>query len=218
MRSRLTKNGTDHHTCRVYEEALQSRRMIEKSKTEMKGNERKSQILNIFVCMLCLFLIVFSFIYSCRTRYFDSFQKYQSAGLFVEYITPKEPSEFMGVSRHLCFLGGIDIYSFNVSKEEYTEIEKRLIKDFNLKSKDPDAVKYGNARYYGIKVGEINQQSLDYSLDDFTESDLFKYVSDVSVTDYRVIYFRPTGTGNIEQGVFADPGTGRIICYRKKGM
>ena len=169
----------------------------------------------IFIPIVIVLLIA-CIIFSCRTKVYNSFEAYKNAGLYVSYVMPEEITSFKGVSRHIGPLGGMDAYSIYVTDEQYEKIVTRLTEDLNLDSTDEKDLKYGNASYHGLKVGEINARTPDYNLDDFNESDLFQYVTDVPVDEYTVIYFLPTGTGGIEQGVFYDPGTNLMIFYRTK--
>lgn len=178
----------------------------------MKRKSSKAIVI-IFLSVAVLFGLI---MFSCRIREFDNFEAYKKAGLYVSYVTPEEISSFKGVSRHIGPMGGMDAYSISVTDEQYEEIVARLTEDLNLVSEDEEDLKYGNASFYGMKVGAINARTPDYDLDDFNESDLFQYVTDVPVNEYTVIYFSPTGTGGIEQGVFFFPGTNTMIFYRTK--
>ena len=175
--------------------------------------KRSKAIVIIFLSIAALYGLI---MFSCRIREFDNFEAYKKAGLYVSYVMPEEVSSYKGVSRHIGPLGGMDAYSIYVTDEQYEEIVTRLTEDLNLDSEDEEDLKYGNSSYYGMKVGAINARTPEYNLDDFNESDLFQYVTDVPIDEYTVIYFSPTGTGGIEQGVFFFHGTNTMIFYRVK--
>ncbi len=175
----------------------------------------KSKRSKIVVIVLTITAVLVGIVmYSCRTCEYDNFEKYRSSGAFIYSITPDDPVNFKGVSRHIGFLGGTEIYSFRVTDEEYGEINQILVDTFGLDSTDEEDLLYGNAAYYGIKVRDIKRHTPDYELDDFCESELFELVTPVPVDEYTVIYFSPTGTGSVETGVFYNPNTSTIICYR----
>ena len=187
--------------------------------TDLKENSEKSEHIRIhkkLIVSLVIISVLFGwFIFSCRTRSYSDFEKYKKDNGYVLYHgDPKGAYDFKCIRRHIGILGGIDAYSFSLSDEDYESYMEELKTEYNLTSEDENEKKYGRAHYYGIKVKDINALNDGYTLNDFKSGDFLDLITDMPVDEYTVMVYDPTGTGSVYSGIFVNPDTNRIVCYR----
>ncbi len=172
----------------------------------------------LLISTLVLGLLILGFAYSTRVKLYQSFDSYLKADGHVFTEQPATAYDYICLRRHVGILAGIDAYSFKLDDDEYQKFIESIIEKYNLLSDDYSNLKYGYAHYYGIKVSEINvlnnAENPGYTLNDFTSGKFLNHISQKPVEDYIVILYDPQGIGSVYCGIFADPDTKRIICYR----
>ena len=187
--------------------------MPEQVNTEKSEHKRIPKKL---IITLIIIIALFGWMkFSCRVITYTDFDKYKKDKGYVLYPGEAEGAyDYKCIRRHVGILGGIDAYSFSLSEKDYENYIKELETEYKLTSLDENDLKYGYAHYYGIKVKEINALNDGYILDDFNEGRYLDLISDMPVDEYTVILYDPTGTGSEYRGIFANPDSKRIICYR----
>ncbi|SEP84090.1 hypothetical protein SAMN02910369_00710 [Lachnospiraceae bacterium NE2001] len=185
----------------------------------LKERTSKSTYIIIGVIIAIPVLLFALLVNSCRIKKYKDIDKYRKAGGHEIFSgTPSEAYDFKGIRRNFLFLGGTDAYSFTLDGEAYDNFIKKMEDEYDLCSTRESDVKYGNAHYYGVKVGDINAlnhaDNPNYTLDDFDSEEFLNHISDTPVKDYTVILYDPAGTGSLYSGIFANPETHRIIYFR----
>ena len=184
--------------------------MSEQENTEKQEHKRISK--KLIITLFIIFVLIGWIRFSCRVITYNDFDEYKQAKGYVLYHgEPEGAYDYLCIRRHVGILGGIDAYSFSLNDKDYESYIKELETEYKLTE---TARMYNNSYYYRCKVKEINVLNDGYTLNDFNEGRYLDLISDMPVDEYTVILYDPTGTGSEYKGIFANPDTKRIICYR----